>query len=117
MASESETTMASESETTMASETTCKRKRSVLTLEKKLEIIAELRKGKSQRLASMQFGVPKSTVRDVWKDRDKIEAHLSASGNPSFAKKRCIVREPQFDKLDQACYLWFQQQRFKGAPV
>ena len=72
--------MASESETTMVSETTCKRKRSVLTLEKKLEIIAELRKGKSQRLALMQFGVPKSTVRDVWKDRDKIEAHVSASG-------------------------------------
>ena len=111
--------MASESETTMASETTCKRKCSVLTLEKKLglEIIAELRKGKSQRLASMQFGVPKSTIRDVWKDRDKIEAHVSASGNPSFAKKRCIVREPQFDKLDQACYLWFQQQHSKGAPV
>jgi len=31
-------------------DTTCKTKRSALTLEKKLEIIAELRKGKSQRL-------------------------------------------------------------------
>ena len=103
----------------MASASGCetKRKRSDLTLEKKLEIIAELRKGKSQRLASVQFGVPKSTVGDVWKDRDKIEAHVSASGNPSFAKKRCIVRDPQFDNLDQACYLWFQQQRSKGAPV
>lgn len=77
------------------------------------EIIAELWKGKSQRLAS----VPKSTVGFIWKDRDKIEAHVSASGNPSFAKKRCIVREPQFDKLDQACYIWFQQQHSKGAPM
>ena len=42
---------------------------------------------------------------------------MTASDNPSFAKKRCIVREPRFDKLDQACYLWFQQQRSKGAPV
>ena len=55
----------------------------------------------------MQFGVPKSTVGVVWKDRDKIEAHVSASGNPAFAKKRCIVREPQFDELNQACYVWF----------
>ena len=89
----------------------------MLSLEKKLEIIAELRKGKSQRLASVQFGIPKSTVGDIWKEREKIETHVSASENPSFAKKRCIVREPHFDKLDQACYLWFQHQRSKGAPV
>ena len=50
------------------SETTCKRKRSVVTLEKKLEIIAEIRKGKSQRVASTQFGIPKSTVADMNRD-------------------------------------------------
>ena len=71
----------------------------------------------SQRLASIQFGVPKSTVEDIWKEREKIETHMSASENPSFAKKRCIVREPHFDKLNQACYLWSQQQRSKGIPV
>ena len=95
-------------------DTTCKTKRSALPLEKKLEIIAELRKGKSQRLDRFSLV---STVGDVWKVRNKIETHVSASGNPSFAKKRCIVRDPQFDNLDQACYLWFQEQRSKGAPV
>ena len=91
-----------------------KRKRCVL---KKLEIIVEIHTGKEQMLVSDIFGVPKSTIGDIWKDRDKIEAHMTASDNPSFAKKRCIVREPCFDKLDQACYLWFQQQRSKGAAV
>ena len=27
------------------------------------------------------------------------------------------MREAHFEKLDKACYLWFLQQRSKGAPV
>ena len=41
---------------------TTRRKRSVLTLEKKLEIIGELKKGKSLRCVSGLYDVPKSTV-------------------------------------------------------
>ena len=44
----------------------------MLTLEKKLEIISELEKGVSQRRASEIFDVSKSTVFDIWKDRQKI---------------------------------------------
>ena len=63
------------------------------------------------------FDIPKSTVADVRKVREKIERHVSASDNPSFAKKRCIVKEANFEKLDKAVYNWFIQQRSKGAPV
>ncbi len=42
-----------------------KRKRSVLTPERKLEIISEVKKGKSEAVSG-QFGVPKSTVNDIW---------------------------------------------------
>ena len=63
-----------------------------MTLGKKLEVISEIRSGKSQRSAADIFGVSKSTVGDIWKDRDKIEAHVNASTNPSVVKKRCIVR-------------------------
>ncbi len=41
------------------------RKCSVLTLERKLEIISKVKKGKPVRLVSGQFGVPKSTVNDI----------------------------------------------------
>ena len=41
---------------------TTRRKRSLLTLEKKLEIIGELKKGKSLRCVSGLYDVPKSTV-------------------------------------------------------
>ena len=67
----------------LASSTT-RRKRSVLTLEKKLEIIGELKKGKSLRCVSGLYDVPKSTVVshcDIWKDREKIEKHMTASNS------------------------------------
>ena len=88
-----------------------------MSLEKKLDIITQIRQGRSQRAVADGFGVAKSTVGDIWKNREKIEIHVSASTNPAFAKKRCIVRDAHFHKLDEACYIWFQQQRAKGAPV
>ena len=87
-----------------------KRCHRVVTLKKKLEIISQLKKVKSQRFVSSLFDIPKSAVADVWKAREKIERHVSASDNPSFAKKRCIVKEANFEKLDKAVYTWFIQQ-------
>ena len=40
------------------------RKRRVITLDQKLKIIEDLEVGKSQRLVSNTYGVPKSTVGD-----------------------------------------------------
>ena len=94
-----------------------KRKRSVVTFEKKLEIIAHMMKGKSGRALSELCSIPKSTIGDICKDREKIEGHDSASECPSLMKKRRIVREANFEKNDQACHLWFLQQRSKGAPI
>ncbi len=70
-----------------------KRKRNVVTLEKKLDIIEELKKGKSQRLVAEIHSIPKSTIADIWKSREKIVKHVSSSDHPNFAKRRYIVRE------------------------
>jgi hypothetical protein len=93
------------------------RKRSPVTIEQKLKIIGDIRDGKSQRVVSDIHGVPKSTVGDIWKDRDKIEGYVAAVESTSFAKKKRIVRPPKFEALEKACYTWFVQQRSKGAPV
>ena len=85
------------------------RKRRVITLDQKLKIIDDLKEGKSQRLVGDIHGVPKSTVGDIWKDREKIEKYVSTSDCPTFAKKRCIVREAKFEELEKACYTWFMQ--------
>ena len=79
-----------------------KRERNVLSLERKLDIIAQVRKGKLQRAVAKLFDAAKSTVGDIWKNREKIERHVSASANPAFAKKRCIMRDVHFHKLDEA---------------
>ena len=65
------------------------------------------------------FEVAKSTVNDIWKSREIIDMHVTTSASPRFAKRHCIVRYAHFQKLDEACYnyLWFQQQRVKGALV
>ena len=52
-----------------------KRKRNVLILERKLDIIAQVRKGKLQRAVAKLFDAAKSTVGDIWKNREKIERH------------------------------------------
>ena len=39
------------------------------------------------------FDVVKLTVGDIWKGREKIESHVSASANPAFIKKHCIMRD------------------------
>ena len=93
-------------------------KRKFATLETKLKVIEQLEKDKSQRAVAEQFDLAKSTISDIWKDREKIKKHVASCANPKqFAKRRCLVREPLLDDLDKACYLWFLQQRGKGAPV
>lgn len=80
----------------------CSCKRSVITLETKLEVITMLKEGKSQRSVSASLNIPKSIVADIWKQRVKIEDHVSSSDCPASVKKRCIVREGQFEQLDKA---------------
>ena len=94
-----------------------KRKRSVVTIETKLEIIEAIEKGKSQRRVAELFEIAKSTVADIWKDREKLKNFVSTADVLSLAKKKCIVRESQFPLLDDALSVWFTQLRGRGAPV
>ena len=47
----------------------------------------------------------------------ELESYVSASECPSLTKKWCIIREPNYEILDQACHIWFLEQRSKGALV
>ena len=48
----------------------------------------------------------------------KITTAIASSESPALAnKKRCIIRLPKYDFVDEACWKWFCQQRSKGAPV
>ncbi len=80
-----------------------KRKRTVLTLEKKIEIIKALEKGSSQRVVGERFEVAKSTIADIWKDRKKIIDALGSTESPSFVnKKRPVIHQAKFVLVDEA---------------
>ena len=78
-----------------------------MTNETKLEIIEAIEKGKSQRRVTELFEIAKSTVADIWKDREKLKNFVSTADVPSLAKRKCIVRESQFPLLDDALSVWF----------
>ena len=92
------------------------RKRNVVTLERKLEVIKELESSKSQHVADL-FEISKSTISNIWNNRKKIQNHVTSAEDSSLAKKRCIVRNSQYPLLDDAINIWFIQMRLKGAPV
>lgn len=60
-----------------SSSTGTKRKRNVLTLEKKLEIVNELKKGATPAALSVQYDVPRSTIYDIKCKSDEIKKFAS----------------------------------------
>ena len=66
--------------------------------------ISQFKKSKSQRLVSSLYEISKSTIADGWKAREKTELHVSVSDNPSFAKKRCVIKEANLENLCKAAY-------------
>ena len=97
---------------------TAKRKRVVLTLEIKLEILNRLSKGVSQAQLAKEYGIGKTTVFDLKKNEDKIKAFAVSMDNLSVCKKqRKTMRMADDDKLDEALFLWFVQKRSQGMPI
>ena len=98
--------------------TSKKQKRSVLTLQTKQEIVKALEKRTSQQVVGGQFGVVKSAITDIWKNRRKRVDSIAPNESPVFAsKKHCIVYHPKFRLVDETCWKWLCQQHSKGAPV
>lgn len=55
-----------------------KRKRSVITLEKKLQVIGELKKGKSQRCVADLYSIPESTVAAVKRGESRKQSKIGS---------------------------------------
>lgn len=91
-----------------------KRKRIVLTIEEKLRVCDEVRKGKPLSTVAKEVGVGKSTVHDIVKSYEKLKSFQGEVQEAESLKKRRIVRRADLDKLDKAVYLWFVQQRCQG---
>lgn len=92
-----------------------KRKRVVLSIENKLEIINLREKGASSAKIQLQFGIGETTVRRIMQQRAELLSFSSKSENS--LKKRKTMKNSMYEDLDKAVLEWFSQQRAQGTPI
>ena len=94
-----------------------KRKRLVLTISDKLKICQLVRSGRTLQSVADEYGVGKSTVHDIVKSEEKLQAFQKEIKDGDCIKKRKTVKKADLLALDKAVFLWFIQQRCKGRPI
>lgn len=94
-----------------------KRKRVVLTIKDKLDIIKKLEDGGSSKQLAVIYGIGETTVRDIRKNKEKIITYASSSDSTSLLAKRKSMKPSMYEELDKAMLEWFNQQRAKGNPI
>lgn len=94
-----------------------KRKRVVLTIKDKLDIIKKLEEGISFKKLSVVYGIGESTVRDIKKNKDRIINYASNSDPTSGVSRRKSMKSSTYEELDRVMIEWFNQQKTDGIPV
>ena len=97
-----------------------KRKRIVLSDGDKLKICEMVRKKIPKTEIMLKYNIGKSTVNDICKSQETLKNFKMSKCELGIAK--CVkatksMKGEMFDKLDNALYLWFRQQREKGIPI
>ena len=90
-----------------------KRKRKVVSIEKKLEICRRHKMGQPYSSLSKEYGLGKSTIHDIVQSEDRLTEYLLEIQHASGPKRR----RSKYDELDKALHLWFIQKRAMGMPV
>ncbi|XP_045473872.1 jerky protein homolog-like [Harmonia axyridis] len=94
-----------------------KRKKVVLTIEEKLQLIEEREKGHNIPFLANSHNIGLQTVRDILKQKDKLLHFASRSDSLKGTMSRKTTKKPNFEELDNAVYEWFQQKRVEGHPI
>lgn len=82
--------------------------RNRLSVETKLKILDDCRKGLSVKVISAKYGVPKSSICTIKNMRSKIEECVQKKHQ---TKSRRSLKECEFPRMEQALYKWFMTQR------
>lgn len=101
----------------MSTPKSLKRKRTVVTLETKVEIIRRLEKNESQSELARQYNLGKSTISEIYKQKEKILEFVSKLDSLDGSKQRKTMKNARHPQLDEALYMWFIQRRLKKDPV
>jgi len=96
---------------------TKKRKKIVLTIKQKLTLIERFEKGESMSKLSEEYGIGIQTVRDIVKQKNKLEAFARDCDSSAGPSKRKSMKTSTFEDLDAAMLIWFNQKRAEGIPI
>jgi hypothetical protein len=88
-----------------------KRKRIVLSIEQKLQLINKHENGAKISTVMREYNVGEQTVRDLIKNKSRLITFAGISGSAGGMSKRKSMKSSTYDELDQAVVLWFSQQR------
>lgn len=91
------------------------RKHSTLTIKDKLRIIELLDKGDSYPVNARKFGLGRSTVGDIKKNKDKLLKFVSLTERGPGVRK--TLKKSENPVLEDALFTWFLQQRRLHVPV
>lgn len=94
-----------------------KRKRTVLSIVEKLEIIKKLEQGETAAKLALDFGIGVQTVRDIKKCKEKLIESACRADSGAGPSNRKTLKTSNFADVDDALYLWFKQKRAEGVPI
>ncbi|XP_066248165.1 jerky protein homolog-like [Euwallacea similis] len=89
-----------------------KRKRIVVPVEKKLKAIRRIEAGETIKVVVRDYGVGEVTVGDWKRNRTKIEDRCINQASSSSGRKS--MKTGDYEKVNEALFMWFNQQRSKG---
>lgn len=94
-----------------------KRKRVVLSINQKLEIINKSENGHTVKSLMREYEIGDQTVRDIIKKKQKLLEFAGNSDNPKGMCNRKTMKTSTYEDLDKAMVMWFNQQRAAGIPI
>lgn len=83
-----------------------KRKRNVLSLEQKMEILKQFEKKKDVALLAKTYNIGKQTVRDIVKNKAKLQSFVANADSAKAISDRKSLKGSTFPKLDDAMTKW-----------
>ena len=91
-----------------------KRKRTVLSVDQKLEICKRLKKGASITSLSKELRLGKSTICDIKQSEDKLVTFVVKLFSAEASMMRKMMKAAKHKKLDEAVAMWYMQNVQKG---
>ena len=86
-----------------------KRKRVVLSIDDKIEVLKLVDKGTSYTIIMEKYGIGRATVSDIKKKRSSIMDFRRQTKEMGVGRTVKTMKLGEDPKLDQAVFLWFKQ--------